>query len=184
MPRLSLGTQLDPRLLKAMNGETIGLPDPARFTHLQFRRFVGCPICNLHLQSFIRQYPRLQQHRIQEVAIFHSSEKAMQQYNATAPFPLIADPSKTLYRAFGVDASFRSLLHPKAWPALLKGVVNVGVGLPGWGESLFGLPADFLLDSHNRVVALKYGTHADDQWSVDELIGLVSRLESHAENSR
>lgn len=33
-----------------------------------------------------------------------------------------------------------------------------------------GLPADFLIGSDGRVIACKYGMHADDQWSVDELL--------------
>lgn len=37
----------------------------------------------------------------------------------------------------------------------------------------FGLPADFLFDAQARVVACKYGVHADDQWSVDELLALA-----------
>jgi hypothetical protein len=32
-----------------------------------------------------------------------------------------------------------------------------------------GLPADFLIGTDGRVLALKYGTDAYDQWSVDEL---------------
>jgi hypothetical protein len=35
-----------------------------------------------------------------------------------------------------------------------------------------GLPADVLIDADGRVVAVKYGEHAYDQWSVDELLAL------------
>lgn len=35
-----------------------------------------------------------------------------------------------------------------------------------------GLPADFLIDADGMVVALRYGWHADDQWSVDELLDI------------
>ena len=45
---------------------------------------------------------------------------------------------------------------------------------PMWptGGSL-GLPADLLIGSDGRVLATKYGVHADDQWSVDELLQLA-----------
>jgi hypothetical protein len=33
-----------------------------------------------------------------------------------------------------------------------------------------GLPADFLINTDGSVIAAKHGTHADDQWSVDELL--------------
>jgi hypothetical protein len=32
------------------------------------------------------------------------------------------------------------------------------------------LPADFLIGSDGRVLARKLGTHANDQWSVDEVL--------------
>ena len=38
----------------------------------------------------------------------------------------------------------------------------------------FGLPADFLIAPDGAMVARKYGEHADDQWSVDELLRLAS----------
>ncbi|GAB3809194.1 hypothetical protein GCM10027605_43400 [Micromonospora zhanjiangensis] len=36
-----------------------------------------------------------------------------------------------------------------------------------------GLPADFLIDGDGRVLAVRYGEHAYDQWSVDELLDLA-----------
>jgi hypothetical protein len=35
-----------------------------------------------------------------------------------------------------------------------------------------GLPADVLIAADGRIVAAKYGEHAYDQWSVDELLAL------------
>jgi hypothetical protein len=37
----------------------------------------------------------------------------------------------------------------------------------------FGLPADFLVAPDGKLIAVKHGKHADDQWSVDELLSLV-----------
>jgi hypothetical protein len=36
-----------------------------------------------------------------------------------------------------------------------------------------GLPGDFLIAPSGQIKAAKYGTHAYDQWSVDELIALA-----------
>src|SRR5260370_10442324 len=49
------------------------------------------------------------------------------------------------------------------------------------------LPADFLIAPSGRINAVKYGKHAYDQWSVDELLGWsdqrseehTSELQSH-----
>lgn len=46
-------------------------------------------------------------------------------------------------------------------------------GTAGLGEGHMGLPTDFLVDSDGRVLTTKYGRHAGDQWSVDELLDLA-----------
>jgi hypothetical protein len=39
---------------------------------------------------------------------------------------------------------------------------------------MLGLPADFLIASDGRILAAKYGRHANDQWEVDELLQLAA----------
>jgi hypothetical protein len=46
------------------------------------------------------------------------------------------------------------------------------------GGGPFGLPADFLIEPSGRISAVKYGTDAYDQWSVDELLGLAKGVAS------
>lgn len=41
-------------------------------------------------------------------------------------------------------------------------------------EDHLGKPADFLIETDGTIRARKYGLHADDQWSVDELLDLAS----------
>src|SRR6266705_1184783 len=91
--------------LESVTGEPIKLPDPNRLVHLQFRRFVDCPICNTHI-------------------------------------------------------------------AELRGMAHGHFGLRLSGGPL-GLPGDFLIAPSGQIKAAKYGTHAYDQWSVDELIALA-----------
>jgi hypothetical protein len=45
----------------------------------------------------------------------------------------------------------------------------------------YSLPADFLIDPDDTVVAVHYGRHADDQWPIDELLDIhcsIPRKES------
>jgi hypothetical protein len=37
---------------RTIHDRELAIPDPGRWVHLQFRRFAGCPVCNLHLQAF------------------------------------------------------------------------------------------------------------------------------------
>ena len=43
-----------------------------------------------------------------------------------------------------------------------------------------GLPADFLIAPSGRINAVKYGTDAYDQWSVDELLTLAKDVAARA----
>ena len=176
MSKIKVGDVLHERVLETVRGDQLVIPDSSRLTHLQFRRFAGCPICNLHLQTFVQRADEIESQGINEVAVFHSSQSEMQKYHDGVPFALIADPNKSLYKEFGVEPSILSVLNPMAWPAAFKGVFNHKFGLPGKGESPFGLPADFLIDREGRVLALHYGKHADDQWAVDELLAIVGSV--------
>ena len=49
-------------------------------------------------------------------------------------------------------------------------------GLPNGG--ILGLPADFLIASNGYIRAVHYGTHAYDQWTVDELLELTRSCSS------
>lgn len=50
-------------------------------------------------------------------------------------------------------------------------------GTPHGGA--FGLPADFFVTTDGVLEAVHYGKHADDQWSVDDVLALAnSSIES------
>ncbi|XVU25085.1 peroxiredoxin-like family protein [Actinoplanes sp. CA-054009] len=171
------------RELIAADGAVVPIPDPERLVHLQFRRFAGCPICNLHLQSIVRRHAEIEAAGIREVVVFHSPAEELRQYDL--PFAVIPDPEKKLYREYGVQASPRSLLHPRAWVPVVRAIARSSVMVLRRRESRpagtqehgrLGLPADFLIAPDGRTVASKFGHHAYDQWSVDELLAAGNLL--------
>ena len=112
---------------------------------------------------------------IREVVFFHSQADELREHTAGLPFAMIADPTKRFYREFGVESGPRAVLDPRVWGAIIRGKRLIARGryrapaVKQEGGHL-GLPADFLVDSQGAVIAAKYGKHADDQWSVDELL--------------
>lgn len=170
------GSVVAERELVAVSGESIPIPDPGRMVHLQFRRFAGCPICNVHLQSIVRRHDEIAAAGIREVVVFHSTNEELRRYVGELPFAVLGDPGKALYDEFGVRSSPRSLLHPRALPpaALASGFRQgrKNMNMHPTGGHL-GLPADFLIGPDGRVLACKHGSHANDQWSVDELLALA-----------
>ncbi len=175
--------------LLGVRGNPIPVPDPESRVHLQFRRFAGCPICNLHLRSFVQRHSEIQEAGIREVVFFHSGADELRPHVADLPFDVIADPDRRYYRRFGVESSPRAVLDPRAWGAILRGMTLTLAGRfrapelrqPG---GRLGLPADFLIDTDGHVIAAKYGRHADDQWSVDELLAHARSGPARASDSR
>lgn len=97
---------------------------------------------------------------------------------------MVGDPGKALYREFGVESAPRALLDPRVWPTIVLAVLRASWQVvrhrrpmpplrPEGGR--FGLPADLLVDPHGTVVAARYGTHADDHWSVDDVLSRARR---------
>ena len=169
--------------LVGVSGEPVPIPDPDRLVHLQFRRFAGCPICNIHLQSIVRRHDEIAGAGIREIVVFHSTDEELRRYVDDLPFAVVGDPDKALYAEFGVGSAPRAVLDPRAVAPGLVSMARQAIGgirgqkplanLHPTGGRL-GLPADFLIGSDGRVTACKYGTHANDQWSVDEVLAHAS----------
>jgi peroxiredoxin len=187
--RLRPGATIVRRELTAIDGSTVRVPDPTHLVHLQFRRFAGCPVCQLHLRSIVNRHDVIKSAGIREVVVFHSSKAKLQVHAADLPFAVVADPARRLYREFGVESSPRALLSPRAWVPILRAIslsvwktLRHGAPIPSINPDggRYGLPAEFLIDPTGEIVDSKYGHHASDQWSVDELLHLAhARNEAH-----
>jgi len=183
--KLRPGAVVEPRVFTTVEGVEAAVPDPQLLTHLQFRRFAGCPVCNLHLRSVARREQEITAAGVREVVLFHAPAQQLRPYVADLPFAVVGDPEKRTYREFGVEAAPRALLDPRAWPTIMLAVaVSLGEVLRGRKPmpqsrsphgGRVGLPADFLIAPDGTVLAAKYGAHAGDQWSVDEVLRLAAR---------
>lgn len=172
MSELGVGDRVADHDLTAIDGSAVRVPDPGAVVHLQLRRFAGCPICHVHVHEIGRRHQEIRDAGIHEVVVFHSEADLLRQYQGDLPFDVIPDPEKKLYREFGVESSIRSVLSVKAGVASVRGVLkgaSLKAGLLA-KEDHFSQPADFLIGSDGVVLAAKYGKHASDQWSVDELL--------------
>ena len=164
--------------LHTIKGVTVGVPDPEKLVHLQFRRFAGCPICNVHLQSVIKRHDEITAAGIREVVMFHSTPEELATYIDDMPFDVVADPDRTLYGRFGVRTSVRAVVDPRSVAPVFKGMMDhslagklrLSAGLHRANGGHLGVPADVLIDVDGTVVDAKYGNHAGDQWSVDEML--------------
>ena len=139
---------------------------------LSFYRYASCPLCNLRVHRLIQHYPGFTAKDLHLLAFFQSPEDSIRRYvgRQGAPFPIIADPDHTVYRAYGVEAS---------WPAFLKGSLRLMTltsaarkgFFPGKMEGKKALvPADFLIGPDLMVVKAYYGKDISDHMPLQEIM--------------
>ena len=161
-PRLRAGDLAPSIRATSVRGAEIAIPDRrSGLTHVQFLRFAGCPVCNLHLQEFIKRNAELHAAGIREVVLFHSEANFIDDYYGELPFAIVADPRREIYAQYRIEKSPWAILSPRAWPGLVKGYRLKKAGT--LDSTTFGLPADFLIDFTGRIVRCAYGAHSSDQ---------------------
>src|SRR5579859_77379 len=121
MSKFKPGDIVPARTLESVTGAPISVPDPDRLVHLQLRRFVDCPICNTHIAELRGRAQEIEAAGVKEVIVFHSSPKSIRSYQKEAPFALVGDPKKALYKEFGVKSSLGFLTF-KFLRAAMRGV--------------------------------------------------------------
>ncbi|MFE6199832.1 peroxiredoxin-like family protein [Streptomyces sp. NPDC057838] len=189
---LRTGSTVAARRIATVSGGSVAVPQERHLVHLQFRRFAGCPVCHLHLRSVVRRHAEIEAAGVREVVVFHSTAEELRRHTADLPFAVVADPGKRLYAEFGVESAPRALLSPRVWGPVVTAVLRGGWEVVRGRERLpaadqpggrLGLPADFLIGPGGRILAVKYGEHAYDQWPVDELLELASAHRPAADGS-
>lgn len=172
--RLSKG-QMAPKIrIEDWQGEILTL-DAMRgeYVLLSFYRYASCPLCNLRIRQIIAGHVELQRQNLRVLAVFQSSGKKIGQYVGTQapPFPLIPDPDLKLYKAYGVESSWRGFLH--AWTMgigkVFKAVIQKRF-LPGTMEGdIHRIPADFLIGPDGRLIDVYYGKDIGDHMPMQQI---------------
>jgi peroxiredoxin len=179
MTQFTAGDAVRRHDLVTIHGKPVRIPDPDLLVHLQFRRYSGCPVCNLHMRSVAARHDEILAAGIREVAVFHSDPDTMLGFQGWLPFAAVADPAKALYAEFGVGTMrTTNALKPRSWRAAARGLASAPSlrGIGSKGQSYRGLPADFLIGPNGTILAAKYGRYTDDHWPVDELLALAQRV--------
>lgn len=119
---LKVGDVINPRELETIRSDRIRIPDPKHLVHLQFLRFAGCPVCNLHLRSIARRHDEILEEGIKEVAVFYSTRERMLEFQGSLPFAAISDPERRLYAEFSANrrASPLVVFNPRSWIAIVN----------------------------------------------------------------
>jgi thioredoxin-dependent peroxiredoxin len=162
------------------DGKLITLSDlRGRTVLLKFYRFAACPICNLHLRDYVRRAGEVSAAGITVVAVFHSPGRRLTKSlrKLSLPFPVIADPEKRLFKAFGVEASWRGMFTQGVARDYARAMgAGFFSGPLGHEGGIKGHPADFLIDGQGVIRLAHYGRDYTDTLDVDRILELAAQV--------
>lgn len=142
---------------------------------LSFYRYASCPLCNLRINELIQYEPIFRENGIEMLAIFQSSKESINEYvgKQDAPFPIIADPQRELYKLYGVETSVWGTFRAFLKPGRFKEAMNKGFK-PGKTEGAKTLiPADFIIDANLNISKLYYGKDIGDHMPVEWIMNFL-----------
>ena len=106
-------------------------------------------------------------------AVISTPELVTQQ--GAVRFAVTADPTPRLHAEFGVGWSPRAVLDLHAWLAGFRAVARKRPSLRASSQQALELSTDLMVEADDHILACKSGVHADDRWSLDDLLHLASR---------
>lgn len=169
--RLRVGTGAPVFKADAIGGHTVDLAAlRGRTVLLKFYRFATCPVCNLHLHHFIKDYRQVEAVGLTTVALFHSpASKVEETRREDAPFALVADPRKRIFRQYSVETSLAGMFSPTVMRDYMRALAaGFPPGMLTSEGGITGNPADFIVDADGRIAFARYGRHYADSLTAAE----------------
>ena len=137
---------------------------------IAFFRFAGCPFCNLRVHDLVKKYPSFGPN-FTIVAIFDSPLKDLQRHAAkhNAPFPVLADETKSYYQEYGIERSLWGTLKGAIlrFPTVLYAVFVKGYIPTSFGGNIMTMPADFLVNEYGVIEVAHYGSDEGDHIPIE-----------------
>jgi len=179
---LNVGSQAPVFKTKAIGGHMVDLAAlRGRTVLLKFYRFATCPVCSLHMHHFIKDYRLIEAVGLTTIVLFHSpADKLANTQREDAPFDLVPDPDKDIFRAYGVETGFAGLFSPAVMREYSRALAaGYSPGLFTSDGGILGNPADFVIDADGRIAFAHYGKHYADSLTAAELADIRRGLESN-----
>ncbi len=168
--KLKEGDQAKSFNLEDISNNIISLEDyKEKKVLLSFYRYASCPLCNLRVSELIYNYEEWKGKGLQIIEFFQSPVESIMRYvgKQNAPFPIIADPERRVYKEYGIEGS---------WYGYVKGAISItmikafrrGFKLGKMEGRKNLLPADFLIE--NLIIKRAYyGKTISDHIPIEEI---------------
>jgi peroxiredoxin len=139
-----------------------------------FFRHAGCPFCNLRVHALTKIHSELKEKGMEMIFFFESKKEVLLRsifHKEVSPIPLIADPQKVQYAAYGLEPSAaisaKSHLTSFVQTAFKARMAGVPIHMMADGESINTIPAEFLVDKGLMVKKVHYSQGLNDRISID-----------------
>ena len=126
---------------------------------LAFFRYASCPLCNLRVNDMIKRYDELSAAGLDILCVFQSPPDNMAKYVASQepPFPLISDPTESLYSTYQLRSSALAFGSPKNLGRLAEAAGRGFVPSVHVDGTKTRIPADFLIGEDGVMQDVFYG---------------------------
>jgi thioredoxin-dependent peroxiredoxin len=178
--RLDVGSHAPVFTAQTLGGRLVDLAVlRGRTVLLKFYRFATCPVCNLHLHNFIKDYRHLEALGLTTVVLFHSpAAKVEASRREVAPFDLVPDPDKRIFREYGVETGWTGMFSPAVMRDYMRALAaGFPAGMLTSDGGITGNPADFIVDADGRIAFAHYGRHYADSLGAAEIANIRRGLE-------
>jgi peroxiredoxin len=144
---------------------------------LGFFRHAGCPFCNLRVHTLMKAHQELKSKGLEMIFFFESKEKVILRstfHQEVSPVPIIADPEKVWYKAYGLEESAvkSTISHLASFvqTTFKAKAAGVPVHLMADGESYSTMPAEFLIDKGLVIKRLHYSERLNQRIELKDII--------------
>lgn len=139
-----------------------------------FFRHAGCPFCNLRVHALTKVHEELKAKGMEMIFFFESKENVLLRsifHKDVSPIPLISDPEKKWYDAYGLESSaYKSAVsHITSFVQTAFKARKAGVPIHAMadGESINTIPAEFLIEKGLIIKKVHYAQGLNDRISMD-----------------
>jgi peroxiredoxin len=122
----------------------------------------------------------LKEKNLEMIFFFESKESVLLRssfHKEISPIPLISDPEKKVYNAYGLETSATksaiSHLTSFVQTAYKAYRADVPIHMMADGESISTMPAEFLLDKELIIREVHYSERLNDRMSVDKIFNFA-----------
>lgn len=175
--RLKLGQPAKPFSVSDLQGNSIKLEDfKGKKLMVSFYRYASCVFCNLRIHQLIQKHDELKARGLTMLAFFQSPKESILEYvgKQNAPFPIIPDPKREIYKLYGVESSMAKFAKGIAQFSKYRETRKLGFKSGKKEGNITSVPADFLIDEKGIIRTAYYGKDITDHVPISEIEEFLS----------